>query len=131
MRSNSLSDCRRDRLDVDVEQVDHPQVFRPRDALDRADDRRRLGAAQDVAQRQAAGHGVGVRIVVQQDQHAIGVAEVALVLLDARARQRPAELGEQRRRRTAPTSRDTTTSGNSAWNSSARLLVAAAPMPST
>ena len=39
---------------------------------------------------------VGIGIVVQQDQDAIGVAEVALVLLDARARQRAAELGQQR-----------------------------------
>ena len=49
------------------------------------------------AQRQAAGHRVGIGIVVRQDQHAIGVAEVALVLLDALARDRAAELGEQRR----------------------------------
>ena len=88
---------RRDRLDVDVEQVGHPQVLRPRHALHGADDGRRLGAAQQVAQREAAGQRVGIGIVVQQDQHAIGVGEVALVLLHARARQRPAELGEQRR----------------------------------
>ena len=81
---------------MDVEQVDHPQVLRPRHALHRADDRRRLGAAQDVAQRQAAGHRVGIGIVVQQDQHALGVAEVALILLDAGPRQRAAELGQQR-----------------------------------
>ena len=55
-----------------------------------------FGAAQHVAQRQAARHRVGIGIVVQQDQHPVGVAEVALVLLDARAGQRPAELGEQR-----------------------------------
>ena len=85
-----------DRLDVDVEQVHHPQVLRPRDALDRADDRRRLRAPQHVAQRQAARHRVGIRIVVQHDQDAIGVAEVALILLDPRAGQRSAELGEQR-----------------------------------
>ena len=55
-----------------------------------------LGAAQHVAQRQAAGHRVGIGIVVQQDQHAVGVGEVALVLLDARAGQRAAELGRER-----------------------------------
>ena len=55
-----------------------------------------LRAPQHVAQRQAAGHRVGVRVVVQHDQDAVGVAEIALVLLDARARQRAAELGEQR-----------------------------------
>ena len=82
-----------------------------------------LRAAQDVAQRQAAGHGVGIGIVVQQDQHAVGVAEVALVLLDARARQRSAELGQQRAAEELRHRRDTTTSGNSAWSSSARFAV--------
>jgi hypothetical protein len=52
---------RRDRLDVDVEQVHHPQVLRPGDPLHRADDRRGLGAPQHVAQREAARHRVGVR----------------------------------------------------------------------
>ena len=91
-----LERVRRNRLDVNIQQVDHAEVFRTRDALDRADDRRGLGAPQDVAQRQAAGHGVGVRIVVQHDQHPLRVSEEALVLMDARARQRSAELGEQR-----------------------------------
>ena len=97
MRSNSCERRRRDLLDVDVEHVGHPQVLRPRHALHRADDRRRLGAAQQVAQRQAAGQRVGIGIVVQQDQHAVGVGEVALVLLHAGARHRAAELGDQRR----------------------------------
>ena len=66
-------------------------------ALHRADDRRRLGPPQQVAQRQAAGQRVRIGIVVQQDEHAIGIGEVALVLLHARARHRPAELGDQRR----------------------------------
>ena len=63
---------------------------------ERADDRRLLGAAQHVAQRQAAGHRVGIGVVVQEDQDAVGVAEEALVLLDLEAGQRAAELGEQR-----------------------------------
>ncbi len=70
------------RLDVDVEQVDHAEVLRPRHALDRADDGRGLRAPQDVPQRQAAGHRVGIGVVVQQDEDPIGVAEIALVLLD-------------------------------------------------
>ena len=74
----------------------HPQVFRTRDALQRADDRRLLGAAQHVAQRQAAGHRVGIGVVVQENQDAVGVAEEALVLLDPEPGQRAAELGEQR-----------------------------------
>ena len=60
------------------------------------DDGRLLGAAQHVAQRQAAGHRVGIGVVVQENQDAVGVAEEALVLLDLEARQRAAELGEQR-----------------------------------
>ena len=48
------------------------------------DDGRLLGAAQDVAQRQAAGHRVGIGIVVQENQDAVGVAEEPLVLLDPR-----------------------------------------------
>jgi hypothetical protein len=96
----------------------------------RADDRRGLGAAQDVAQRQAAGHRVGVRVVVQQDQHAVGVAEVALVLLHAGPGQRPAELGEQRPAEQLR-HRQIDDIGEFSWNSSARLLVAPLPIPST
>ena len=66
---------RRDLLDVDVEHVGHPQVFRPGDALHGADDRRRLGPPQQVAQRQAARERVGIRIVVQEDQHASASAK--------------------------------------------------------
>ena len=86
----------RDDLDVDVEQVHHPQVLGPRDALQRRDDRRLLGPAQHVAQREAARHRVGVGVVVQEDEDAVGVAEVALILLDLEAGERAAELGEQR-----------------------------------
>ena len=55
-----------------------------------------LVAAQHGAQRQAAGHRVGIRIVVQEDEDAVGVAEEALILLDLEAGERAAELGEQR-----------------------------------
>ena len=81
---------------MDVEQVHHPLVLRARDALQRADDRRLLGAAQHVAQRQAAGHRIGIGVVVQEDEDAVGVAEEALVLLNLEAGQGAAELGEQR-----------------------------------
>ena len=83
-------------LDVNVEQVHHPQVLGPCHALHRADDGGGLGAAQHVAQRQPAGHRVGVRIVVQHDQHAVGVAEIALVLLHAGSGERAAHLGDER-----------------------------------
>ena len=88
---------RRDLLDLDVEHVGHPQVLRPRHALHRPDDRRRLRAAQQVAQREAAGQRVGVGIVVEEDEDAVGVGEVALILLDARPRHRAAQLGDERR----------------------------------
>ncbi len=88
---------RRDLLDVNVEHVGHAQVLGPRHSLDGADDRRRLGAPEQVPQRQAAGQRVGVGIVVKQDQHAVGVGEVPLILQDARARHRPTQLGHQRR----------------------------------
>ena len=81
---------------MNVEQVHHPKVLGPGHALNRADNGGRFRAAQDVPQRQAAGNRIGIRVVMQHDQHAIGVAEIALVLLHTRARQRPAELGEKR-----------------------------------
>ena len=84
-------------LDLEVEQLQHPQVFRTADAVHAADDRRLARAAQDVAQREAAGDGVGIGVVVQQDQDAIGVREVALVLLDLLTRHRAAELDHERR----------------------------------
>ena len=88
---------RRDRLDVDVEQVRHPDVLGARHPLERRDDGGRPGAVQNRAQREPAGHGVGVGLVVQQDEDAIGVGQVPLILLHPRARQRAAELGQQGR----------------------------------
>ena len=79
-------------LHVDVEQVHHPEVLWPRHPLHSANDRRRPRATQNVSKRQAARHGVRVRIVVQHDQDAVGVAEVALILQHACAGQRPGEL---------------------------------------
>ena len=87
---------RRHLLDVDVEQVHHPLVFRTRDPLERGDHGRLPVAAQHVAQRQAAGEGIGIGIVVQKDEDAVGVAEESLVLLDLEPGQRAAELGEKR-----------------------------------
>ena len=88
--------CRRDDVDVDVEQIRHPDVLRPGDTLQRRDDGGLLGPAQDVAQRQPAADRVRIGVVVQQDEDALGVAEEALVLLDPQARQRAAEFGQQR-----------------------------------
>ena len=87
----------RDRFDVNVEEVRHPDVFGPRHTFERRNDGRRPCAVQDGAQRQAAGHGVGIGLVVQQDQNAVGVGQIALILLHAGARQRAAEFGEERR----------------------------------
>ena len=97
MRSKPPNDAGGDLLDLDVEHVGHPQVLRPRHPLHRADDRRRLGAAQQVAQREPARQRVGIGIVVEEDEDAVGVGEVALVLLHAGAGHRAAELGHQRR----------------------------------
>ena len=55
-----------------------------------------LVAPQHVAQRQAAGQRIGIGVVVQEDQDAVGVAEEPLVLLNLEPGQRAAELGEQR-----------------------------------
>ena len=87
----------RDRLDVNVEQVGHADVFGARHTFERRDHGRRSGAMQHRAQREAAGHRIGVGLVVQQDQDAIGVGQIALILLHAGARQRAAEFGEERR----------------------------------
>src|SRR5262249_21657084 len=88
---------RSDDLDMDVEQVRHPQVFWPGSALLRRDDSRLLGASQDVPQRKTAGHRVRIRIVVEQDQHVSSVAEEPLILLHSQTRQGPAEFGQERR----------------------------------
>ena len=124
-----LDRLRRDRLDVDVEQVDHPQVLRPRHALDRADDGRRLRAVQDVAQRQAAGQASGSGSLCSRISTRSASAKYRWYCCDPRARQRSAELGEQRpaeqlRHRQVRRRRETR-----AWSSSARLAVACAPRP--
>ena len=88
---------RPDRLDMDVEQVQHPEVLGPGHALDGADDGGGLRAAEQVPQGQPRRHGVGVRVVVQQDEHLVGVVEVPLELLHAGPGHRPADLGDERR----------------------------------
>ena len=81
-------------LDLQVEQLQHPQVLRPADAVHAADDGRLTRAAQQVAQRQAAGDRVGIGIVVQQDQDAIGVRQIALILLDLLPGHRASQLDD-------------------------------------
>ncbi len=87
---------RRDRLHLDVEQVGHPDVLGPRDSLERRDDGGRPRPAQDVAKGETSGQRVRVGLVVEQDQDAVGIREVPLILLDARARERSSELGRER-----------------------------------
>jgi hypothetical protein len=86
---------RRDGLDLDVEQVGHAQVLGARHALQRPDDRGRARPSQHVAQREAGRQGVRVGFVVQEDEHAIGIGEVALVLLDAGPGERAPEFGRE------------------------------------
>ncbi len=75
----------REHFDLQVEQLEHPEVFRTADAVETADDGGLSGAAEDVAKREAARDGVRVRVVVEQDQDAVGVREVALILLNLSA----------------------------------------------
>ena len=96
MRSKLLHLLRRQHLDLQVEQLQHPQVLRPAHAEQAADDGRLTRAAQQIAQRQAAGDRVRVRIVVQHDQHAIRVREIPLILLDLLAGHRASQLDEER-----------------------------------
>ena len=81
-------------FDVDVEQVGHANVLGTGHAPDRSDDGRGLGASEQVAQCQPAGHRVGVGIVVEQDEDPVRVGEVALVLQNLRACQGTAEFSE-------------------------------------
>ena len=96
MRSKSATCAGGHDLDVDVEQVHHPLVLGTRDALERRDHRRLPVAAQHVAQRQPAGERIGIGIVVQEDEDAVGVAEEPLILLDLETGEGAAELGEKR-----------------------------------
>jgi hypothetical protein len=81
---------------MDVEQVHHALVLGARHPLQRGDDGCLFRPPQHIPQRQAAGHGVRIRVVVQHDDDAVGIAEESLVLLDLEAGERPAELGEKR-----------------------------------
>ena len=87
---------RRHGLDTDIQQVGHPEVFRPRDTLECADDGGCLRAVQEVAQGEAAGHRIRVGIVVQQDEHAVRVGEEPLILLDPGACEGPPQRREER-----------------------------------
>ena len=87
----------RDRLDVNVEQVGHAHVFGARHTLERRNHGCRPGAVQHRSQREPAGHRIGVGLVVKQDEDAIGISQIALILLHAGARERAAEFGEKRR----------------------------------
>ena len=87
-----------EQLDLDVEQVGHPDVLGSGRPLERSDDGGRPGAVEQGAEGEAAGHRVRVRVVVQQNQDAIGVREKPLVLFDPRAGDGPL----QRRSQGAP-----------------------------
>ncbi len=86
---------RGDGFDANVEEIRHSQVLWTGDALEGAENRCRPCAMEQVAQRQTARQGVGVRVVVEENQHAVGVCEVALILLDPGPGQRATERGKQ------------------------------------
>ena len=56
-----------DRLDLEVQQLDHPQVLGPRHRLQATNHRGLARPSQDGAQRQAAGHGIWVWVVVREN----------------------------------------------------------------
>ena len=77
-----FADLRRsDVLDVQIEQIDHPDVFRTGHAFQRGDDAGLTCAAEHVAQCEAARKRIGIRFVVQKDQHPVRIAEESLILL--------------------------------------------------
>ena len=84
------------RLDLDVEEVGHAQVLGAGHAAEGSDDGGRLGAVEKIAEREAAGEGVRIGVVVEEDQHPVRVREVALVLLHAGAGERAAQRVVQR-----------------------------------
>jgi hypothetical protein len=86
-------------LDLQVQQLQHAQVLGAGHAVHAPDDGGLSGAAQDVAQRKPAGDGIRIRIVVQQDEDAIRIRHIALILLHALPIDRASELDLQRRTR--------------------------------
>jgi hypothetical protein len=87
---------RRHDLDLDVEEVHHPLVLRPGDTLKRRDHCRLPVAPQHVAKRQPTSEGIGIGIVVQENEDPVSVTEEPLVLLDLETGKGATELGEQR-----------------------------------
>ncbi len=74
----------RERLHFDIEQLGHPQVLGAGDTMERAENRGGFLPVEQGAHGKPARQGVRVGIVVQEDEDAAGIVEVALVLLHKR-----------------------------------------------
>ena len=85
----------RDGLDVDVEQVRHAEVLRPGDPFIAAMTAVALVRWRSVRSARPLAMASGIGLVVEKNEDAVGVGQISLILLHARARQRSAELGEQ------------------------------------
>ena len=72
----------RDLLDLDLEQFDHRDIFRPCDASKGSQRCAPLVASKDLPQRQPAGDGIGVGIVLQQNKYGLRSLKPRLHLLD-------------------------------------------------
>ena len=73
------------RLNLEIEQLHHAEIFGSRHRLETSDHRRLPRAFQHGAQGKAAGHGIRIRIVVRQDQHPVRIVQIAQILLHASA----------------------------------------------
>ena len=81
-------------IHLNVEQVHHSLILGPRDALQRRQRGGLLRSTKDVPQRETAGHGVGIGIVMEDDDDPIGVGEEPLILLNLESGEGAAELGK-------------------------------------
>ena len=84
---------RGDRLHVDLEDLAHGQVLRPRDGAEGADGSSRAVASEEGAQGEGGGDSVGIGVVLHQDEDPLGVVEVRAQPLGARAGAGALELG--------------------------------------
>ena len=74
-----------DLVDLDLQRFHHRQVFRPRHPAERQEGGRRSRAAEQGSEREARGHRVRVRVVLQEDAYAVRPGEEVAHLLDANA----------------------------------------------
>ena len=86
---------RGDLVDLDLQRFHHREVLRPRHAAERQERGRGPGAAEQGSEREARGHRVRIRVVLEQDAHAVLAREELAHLLDADAQEGAVHLGAQ------------------------------------